>query len=1102
MFAHGTYWTGTYGNSSDKHIFRGLHPTQMQEVTASNLPGIYEMAAAGDRMVAFSSYGTRGFFYSDDGIDWTRASMPSDDTNRGESLVHLGGRFMALYGGRILTSEDGSSWTSWDTGNHYSSRNQPEFLAHGIGRHLVLSKEGHLWVSNNGSSWSHSVLGHLLKGFADEFSGIAADENGVVVFTENTGYYSEDLTAWFEFNLPVTEALMPVVFNGALIATTYHEGLPILLRGGRSDTLAPTVGFRNKVDGGRYFVNGHYTIEGDVYDPEGGTVETHFYVDGELEGISTDELPRFSWNPDTSGTVELKLVARNAAGISGEARIALAVVGSSPVGPANLLNAHRVTAADDRLLLLGRKGTLATSRNGIDWQRLALPRDADLDSVVYGNGAYVGGGEGEGVFVSLDGINWTTIPGLEGRAGFDNGWFYVVGSNYLHISPDGLTWDAVEPPYLHPRHSVVFFEGEKIMVTGPGTVSVSRNSGKVWSETPIPGSHAMRSGDAILTMSDGMIHRTEDWQSWQSLPTPSAGQNGLFAAGGVLFVGTAAGSSRYGWELEHFSSDGMNWQPISGAPKVNAIAYGNGTWIGFGYMAAFRSTDGANWQYALGDDGTGNRETLADSPFLSDNWTVAHSDATGFVAVDAKGLRATSPDGEEWTILRGLSDGRYGPTPFASLGDTFVSNGSCNNMRRCRTAWSTDLVNWRESGWVTLGRLTSMKTVGDRILATTDLGEFGISDNGRTWQVSTPADSATLYDASEGGGTYAVLGDRVVHLSSDGANWQSHAMPLRYKKIRHLNGEFFAYDSNGRRPLLSRSTDGVNWQAVESVDTGTSLGNVDSISYGNDTFILNNEVEAVVSTDLTGWSDAGIPTKERFKGSTFHPELGFALLTGTDGAFLSDDGLSWRREPLLTEAPERIWADGDQIFIGSVIGIEALTNNDLEVVSLQPSRREIGVGESLEIVVVVENHAAKPLDLSVVTVDLRASRDSIIGNGDDLILAEALRTDAVLNAAERRALTFKIEIPSDVAGGEFLAAARIVTPDTWIEANLANNTAYTEPGVLFIPEWSLDLLASGNGQVNRDLSALRYPHGARVSLTATAGKGAAFTGWGWRRRRR
>ena len=40
------------------------------------------------------------------------------------------------------------------------------------------------------------------------------------------------------------------------------------------------------------------------------------------------------------------------------------------------------------------------------------------------------------------------------------------------------------------------------------------------------------------------------------------------------------------------------------------------------------------------------------------------------------------------------------------------------------------------------------------------------------------------------------------------------------------------------------------------------------------------------------------------------------------------------------------------------------------------------------------------------------------------------------------------------------------------------------------------MATNGNGQVNRDFAASRYPHKAQVSLTATAGKGANFTGWG------
>jgi hypothetical protein len=86
-------------------------------------------------------------------------------------------------------------------------------------------------------------------------------------------------------------------------------------------------------------------------------------------------------------------------------------------------------------------------------------------------------------------------------------------------------------------------------------------------------------------------------------------------------------------------------------------------------------------------------------------------------------------------------------------------------------------------------------------------------------------------------------------------------------------------------------------------------------------------------------------------------------------------------------------------------------------------------------------------------------------------------------------------IPNEVLTGSNYLIFSLGNTSGVVETNRANNTVISDTPAITIPKWSFNVLTNGNGQVNRDFAAMRYPHKAQVSLTATAGKGATFTGW-------
>jgi hypothetical protein len=66
----------------------------------------------------------------------------------------------------------------------------------------------------------------------------------------------------------------------------------------------------------------------------------------------------------------------------------------------------------------------------------------------------------------------------------------------------------------------------------------------------------------------------------------------------------------------------------------------------------------------------------------------------------------------------------------------------------------------------------------------------------------------------------------------------------------------------------------------------------------------------------------------------------------------------------------------------------------------------------------------------------------------------------------------------------------------FVEKNRANNVSISTTPAVRVPQRKLELLANGDGTVSSDQNAEYYPHGARIALVATPGKGARFAGWG------
>jgi hypothetical protein len=173
-----------------------------------------------------------------------------------------------------------------------------------------------------------------------------------------------------------------------------------------------------------------------------------------------------------------------------------------------------------------------------------------------------------------------------------------------------------------------------------------------------------------------------------------------------------------------------------------------------------------------------------------------------------------------------------------------------------------------------------------------------------------------------------------------------------------------------------------------------------------------------------------------------------------------------------------------------------IAGSELQAVGLRADAVTAGVGDRLSVELEIENLTAASLPAgTALSVRGLLTRDRMLGNGDDVFMDEVVVELAQeLGEGEVRVLDLEFQVPELQAGGDFHIGA--VFRARGIDLHSHNNLVITEGATVHVPEWHLGTVTSGEGEIARDFLSLRYPHQSRVSMTAQAGKGAVFGGWG------
>jgi hypothetical protein len=207
------------------------------------------------------------------------------------------------------------------------------------------------------------------------------------------------------------------------------------------------------------------------------------------------------------------------------------------------------------------------------------------------------------------------------------------------------------------------------------------------------------------------------------------------AYGGGKFVAVGGGEGAY-------SSDGINWTPISGTIPSNAIAYGGNKFVAVGNAGAMAySSDGINWTAITGTNnpfiynygGTPASSRINAIAYGGSTWVAGGiGDSGGNNAI------AYSHDGVAWTIVSGVLNPFGGKSilGIAYGGNKFVA-GTVGDMSTSysKMAYSSDGGNWTEvnvSGIFGFDWINAIAYGNGKFVAGSS-GKMAYSADGVTW---------------------------------------------------------------------------------------------------------------------------------------------------------------------------------------------------------------------------------------------------------------------------------------------------------------------------------------------------------------------------------
>lgn len=459
---------------------------------------------------------------------------------------------------------------------------------------------------------------------------------------------------------------------------------------------------------------------------------------------------------------------------------------------------------------------------GWQWKNL-LPQGNQINSLAYGNGRFVGVGDGATILVSSDGAAWTRLPvsSITTSAGvavaptdsktgafwlnlkgvtYGNGQFVAVGDANGSDTKTSLSTILTSTDGLHWIRQADIKNSAGTSTVGAGLKSVT------WA-TKSDGINqfvAVGAGGAIITSLDGST-----WRSVSASPTSKDLQSVAYANYTVVAVGSAG-------TLVTLLNSGEWIAATSGTNDLHGITYGSDLFVAVGASGSIlTSPDGITWTSRL--SGTG--ESLN---------AVTHDGTSVFSVAGDKGLRLRSSNGTAWTTAVATAT-VPNLSALTYAGGVFVAAGASGSM-----ATSSDAAAWTQASSGPSAGITGIAYGLGLYVAVTDSGAMVTSTDGASWTKITP--STTRMNGVAFGGSYfvAVGSGGAVLTSYDGNTWNAYTQGIAdLNAIVYDGGRFVVVGNSG---TVLTSSDGSSWTAATFVTATTK--NFYGVTLGGDKSIV------------------------------------------------------------------------------------------------------------------------------------------------------------------------------------------------------------------------------------------------------------------------
>lgn len=606
-----------------------------------------------------------------DPLDNWHWSSPYPTGHGFSDIIFASGKFIAVGGGgTILTSTDGISWTTANSGTTVDFGR----IIYANGIFVAFGSDGRVFSSPDGDKWEYSSL-------IPDGPGPIEYGNGIIVAPRP----SNSCICEFDPCPPCPE----------LIPYTVHTS---------TDAIHWTATVKNSTD------YGYPNITGFTYGNGLFLIVTPEEISSSSDGVNWQGYPNsmgiremFYCNDMFIGRNDSSLL-RSADGINWGQVI---FDNSFQLQKLSCIN-DTVVAVGQLMIFGGRvpmRKVILTSSDGVVWSEGMFSSDNWLGLVAYGNGTYVAAGAPGIIRVSGDGRDWTDVGRrISGwpRAGvYGNGVYVVVGfdgvpgkfGGIINTSADLINWTSrlsVRVPALN----AVAYDSRMFIAVGDEGIVLTSDDGLVW-----------------VRRDSGTTERLIDI---------------LYANG--LFVAVSPANSVI------TSPDGLEWrsgaQRETSAPDYSRrAAYGNNAFVVAGSGCIDLSYDGLMWTRVLSLDPSiftfasvqpyGACRHTYTRDFGLAGITGAAFGKDSFVVVSRGGRVLTSPDGCQWNI-------NSSPYPFRDVvfaRDVFVGVGQGGTI-----VSSSDGVTWAARQSPTADNLVDVFFGNNTFVAIGDNGTILRSD--------------------------------------------------------------------------------------------------------------------------------------------------------------------------------------------------------------------------------------------------------------------------------------------------------------------------------------------------------------------------------------